>query len=240
MGDRTRRARPIAALVLGWLLAASGAAALAAEPSRKDPAPPRITRCADGVVVVQSHDRADAAIACDGGRDAIVFLESQGFAAPAKLAIEIARKLPEIANPSAVGCYLDQYKCVVVLCYAEFRRFGTWFELPIDRKLYRSLISHETAHAVAAWNFKMRQPQIQAHEYIAYVTMFATMDPTLRSRALSKFPGDGFGREIEINSTVYMPNPMYFGAQAYRHYLKPGNGRAFLHAVIEGKVLTEE
>lgn len=40
-------------------------------------------------------------------------------------------------------------------------------------------------------------------------------------------------------ATLYMLDPVRFGAQAYRHYLKPGNGREFLHAILAGKALVE-
>jgi len=36
-----------------------------------------------------------------------------------------------------------------------------------------------------------------------------------------------------------MLDPMRFGAQAYRHFLKLANGREYLHAILSGKVLIE-
>src|SRR5690606_11844739 len=68
---------------------------------------------------------------------------------------------------------------ILMLPYAEFRKIGAWFGVPTDRDLYRSLAAHEAAHALASANFTVRPPSIQAHEYIAYVTMFSTMEPAL-------------------------------------------------------------
>lgn len=194
-------------------------------------------RCREGAVLVRSPNAADAATACSAASLAIAFLDAQGLQVPAELTIEIAPTLPEIAGPSAAGCYLVRERQVIVLTYAAFREFGDWFGLPIDRELYRSLITHEVAHAVASCNFAARRPPIEATEYIAYVTMFATMEPALRARALARFPGEGFQNEVEINSMVYLLDPMRFGAQAYRHYLKPGNGREFLRAVVSGRAV---
>jgi hypothetical protein len=233
--DRAGRALLFAALLVAGLAFAGGAGAVA--PSAEDASAPQETRCKGDPVVVRSHNRADAADACRGARDAIAFLEAQGLAAPVEVTIEIAAKLPDVAGPSAAGCYLEREDKVAVLAYPEFREFGTWFQLRIDRDLYRSLIAHEVAHAVGACHLKAKPRPIAAAEYVAYVTMFATMPPDLRARALAKYPGTGFDREIEIDSTIYMLDPMRFGAQAYRHYMKPGNGREFLRAVVEGRAI---
>ena len=222
-------------LALVCLLAAPGAVAV--EATTKVPQSTRETRCADGQVLVRSEDGSNASIVCGAARDAVAFLESQGLRAPAEVSIEVARKLPVVAGPSAAGCYLKRENRVIVLGYAEFKDFGSWFGLPIDRDLYRSLIVHEVAHAVGACNFGVEFPPIEATEYVAYVTMFATMDPSLRAHALAQFPGEGYDKEAEINSTIYMLDPMRFGTQAYRHYLKPGNGREFLRAVVAGRVV---
>jgi hypothetical protein len=233
---RTWRSR-LAGLALGIGSLAILGTVFSAETSRAGAEPVAERRCDEGAVVVRSPSNADAATACDAASRAIAFLGSQGLQAPAEVAVEIAPKLPEIAGPSAVGCYLMREERVVVLTYAAFRQVGDWFGLPIDRELYASLIAHEVAHAVAACNFAAKHPPVEATEYIAYVAMLSTMQPELRSRVLGKFPGNGFEEEIEINAMVYMLDPMRFGAQAYRHYLKPGNGREFLRAVVEGRAL---
>jgi hypothetical protein len=107
----------------------------------------------------------------------------------------------------------------------------------MEPALYRSLVAHEVAHAVAAANFEITNPAIQAHEYIAYVTMFATMAPTLRERLLARYPGGGYEDDGQMSSTILLFDPMRFGAQAYRHYLESGS--AYLHAVVAGRALVE-
>jgi hypothetical protein len=234
---RPTRSR-LAGLALGIGCLATLGTVLSAEAASTGVEPVAERRCDGGTVVVRSPSGVDAATACGAASRAIAFLDSQGLQVPAEVTVEIAPKLPEIAGPSAAGCYLVRESQVVVLTYAAFREFGDWFGLPIDRELYGSLIAHEVAHAVASCNFTARRPPIEATEYIAYVTMLATMEPGLRSRVLKKFPGEGFEKEIEINSMMYMLDPMRFAAQAYRHYLKPGNGREFLRAVVSGRAVT--
>ena len=127
----------------------------------------------------------------------------------------------------------------MILTFKELKRFKTWFNLPIDASLYRSLVAHEVAHAIGARNFKVTQPSLQAKEYIAYVTQLATMLPELRERVLSQFPGQGFEGDWQMSTTIYLLDPMRFGAQAYRHFLKRGNGGSYLHSILAGKVMLE-
>jgi hypothetical protein len=181
--------------------------------------------------------RKDALMACHGARDATAFLASQGLEIRGPMTIDVVSKLPTVASDSAAGCYVENR--AVVLTYSEFSKQGTWFEIRVDRALYRSLVAHEVAHAIAATNFSMPSPTIQAHEYIAYVTMLATMAPAQRERVLSKYPGQGFDDDVQMSATIYLFDPMRFAVQSYRHYLKQTSGRAYLHALLSGDALAE-
>jgi hypothetical protein len=156
-----------------------------------------------------------------------------------EIEVEIVQRLPKGVDGSAVGRYVESEGRVFMLLYFELKKRKTWFKLPIDRALYCSLASHEVAHAVAARNFKVANPSIQAKEYIAYVTMFSTMAPQLREQVLKQFPGYGFEGDWQITTTAYLFDPMRFGVQAYRHFLKLANGREYLHAILAGKSLIE-
>jgi hypothetical protein len=198
-------------------------------------------RCNDlnVVVVVRSRDHADALIACEGSRDAIVFLASQGLDVPGDIEIELLIRLPPAVGASAVGCYLESERRVLILVYSQFTKFKTWFGIPIDRSLYRSLVSHEVAHVVADFNFRIPNPSIQAKEYISYVTQFSTMEPLMRDRVLWQFPSEGFEGDWQMSTTIYLFDCMGFGVRAYRHFLKLANGRDYLQAILNGEALIE-
>ena len=91
--------------------------------------------------------------------------------------------------------------------------------------MYRSLVTHEVAHAVASCNFAIPEPPIQAQEYVAYVAMFSMMNPNLRERVLAENPGAGFDSQLEMNEIVYLFDPMRFGVEAYRR-CPPGKREA--------------
>jgi hypothetical protein len=196
-------------------------------------------RCNHLHVVVRSPDHADALIACEGARDAIEFLAAQGLDVAADIAIDLLTRLPVLVSPSAAGCCLESEGRVLALVYSEFRKFKTWFGIPIDRSLYRSFVSHEVAHLVAYYNFKISEPSIQAKEYIAYVTQFSTMESVLRKKVLLQFPCKAFEDDWQMSTTIYMFDCMGFGVRAYRHFLELADEHEYVLAILNGKALVE-
>jgi len=196
-------------------------------------------RCNNLNAAEHSPDHRDALIACEGARDAIEFLASQGLDVTNNISIEIVTKLPPVVSRSAAGCYLESERRVLVLVYSEFRKLKTWFGIPINRFLYRSLISHEVAHLVADDNFKIPKPSIQAKEYIAYVTQLSTMEPALRKRVMSNFKFKAFEGDWQLSETIYLFDCMGFGVRVYLHFLNLVNRRDYLQSILNGKVLIE-
>jgi len=201
--------------------------------------PVKESRCSGQKVVVRSPVNADALIACEGARDAIEFLASQDLDVPNDVPIEIVMKLPPVASRSTAGGYLESERRVFILVYSEFRNLKTWFGIPINRSLYRSLVSQEVAHLVADYNFKIPQPSIQAKEYMAYITQLSTMEPALRKRVMSHFQCKAFEGDWQMCTTIYMFDCMGFGVRAYLHFLNQVNGRDYLHSILSGKALVE-
>jgi hypothetical protein len=196
-------------------------------------------RCAVADVVVRTRDLADVEAACDGAEAAITFLTAQGLDVDDPISIDLVQVLPKVVDSSAVGCYLGSEKRVVILEYEKLEHREQWLGLPIDRALYRSLVAHEVAHSIAACNFKLTKPTLQSQEYVAYVTTFATMAPSERKRVLAQYPGHGHADDSRLNAMFYLFDPTRFGVEAYRHFLKPANGRDYLHRVLDGKALAK-
>lgn len=153
--------------------------------------------------------------------------------------MEVVPALPEGAGHSAAGCFVKSNQRVLVLTYDKFKARRTWFRIPVDRHLYQSVTTHEVAHAIASCNFRISAPSIRATEYIAFVTMFATMSESHRRRIVAMSPGGGFEDESKIAAIVFLFDPLRFGVEAYRHYLRPENGPAFLRAILAGTVLAD-
>jgi hypothetical protein len=233
-----RYRRPLLTALLAGAVACAAAGGWSAVALAGDAAA-AATRCEGGGVVVRGASGSDAAQICAGGRDAIAFFAGQQLATAVEVEIQVTGRLPDKVSPSAVGCYDPARKRVYMLPYAEFVRRKDWFDLPIEPALYRSVASHEVAHAIAACLFKDERPPLAAVEYVGYVAMISAMLPELRRRVLERHPGEGFDAEVQINSMVYLMDPTHFAVQSYRHFLRPEAGGRFLRQLFDGRVQLE-
>ena len=196
-------------------------------------------RCDGARVVVHGGKAADAALVCAGARDAIGFFAALQLDTAVEVEVEIAGSLRQRAAGEAVGCYDSTRRRVYLLSYADFARRKDWFGIAVEPALYRSLASHEVAHAIGACNFKLERPSVAAVEYVGYVAMLSVMQPDLRRRVLAQNPGEGYDADPQINSTVYLIAPTRFGVESYRHFLRPENGTRYLRDVLAGRIRLE-
>jgi hypothetical protein len=216
------------------VLAKSGANAWS-EPSSSEQA----RNCRDGRATVVGADGADFSAICSGVAGALKFLALHGVRPAEPVSIEVTRSIPEEAGPTAAGCYIEQKRRVFVAPYSAFRKNKTWFGVSISREIYSTLAAHEAAHAVAACNFRIPKPTIQAKEYLAYVAMISAMSPELRAQALRGTRTEGFTSFDRFTPLLYMFDPMRFGAEAYRHFASVADQTALVQDVLAGKVLSE-
>ena len=193
-------------------------------------------RCTDTRVIVQSSDFGDAASVCEGAADAIRFLGDQGLVTNVRVEVAVVDKLPDIIGPNAYGGYIFA-EGRVYLISSEITARGSIFGLPFEQRLYRSLATHEVAHAIASFNFRTLTPSVEAQEYIAYVVMFAKLPAEYRDQLLGRFADQRFDNETQINDFVYLVEPIRFGILAYKHFMKLENKRDFLHQILSGRQL---
>ena len=190
-------------------------------------------------VQVRAVQAADAAAVCDGAARAWPFLAGLGLQLPGQTLVDIVERLPGDLDGRALGCYDPDTRRVQLLSRAAFDATGGWFGQPPDAELYRSAATHEMAHAVVGCQPGARLLPVPAHEYAAYVAMFATMAAPLRARVLAHYPGQGFDSTLQINSLVYIGDPLQFAADAWRHYQARRDGPAWLRAVVAGEVVQD-
>lgn len=196
-------------------------------------------RCNDTNIMVYAPDLADARSVCDGAVDAIRFLRARGLRTNQIFDVRVVDKLPSPIGPSAFGGYVQTERRAYLLMSSKIAERGTVFNLPFDRALYRSLATHEVAHAISALNFRVANPPIEAVEYIAYTTMFSSLPRKYRNAALERFKNDEFANELRINRSVYLLDPFRFGLLAYKHFMTLGNGTRFLEQVLTGRALQD-
>jgi hypothetical protein len=190
--------------------------------------------CPNSKVVVAAAQPEDWETACRGAIDAITFLEANGFRYGGLINIHIVSRMAEKKTHHIFGFFDSRDERVHILKFSAIRRMVQVFGLPIDRDLYRSIVTHEVAHLIANHNFTMKSPARAAQEYIDYVTQLATMHPSLRKRVLVCFSGPGFENTREINSLVFALAPDAFAVMAYRHFVRPENGMTFFRRLLTG------
>lgn len=198
-------------------------------------------RCGGTSVSVHGADRAEVASACQGVVAAVKFLASLGLDTTAAAELRLVEALPAVqGGAAAYGCKVKSENRLYVLNLAECGKLPLAPDLQVDAAVHRGLVAHEVAHHLAAANFRTPRPTVVAHEYIAYISMLATMDMEARERILRQFPGPGFESAREIGLTLYLMDPTRFGAYAYRHFLRPENGASFIEQVLSGRALATE
>jgi hypothetical protein len=223
------------AVVIAALTAVFVSPACIAQPAgRSLPVP-----CEDATAVVTGAGYEDFRDICAGAAAAVTFLASLDVPATEPVSIEVTNSIPHEAGPTAAGCYIEQHRKVFVLPYSAFRRSKTWIGVAIDRTVYRALAAHEAAHAVAACSFRSANPTIQAKEYLAYATTFATMALPLRTKALKATGAEGFTSLDRFTPLLYMFNPMRFGAESYLHFSKVSDKPGLVRSILDGKLLTD-
>lgn len=196
--------------------------------------------CDGANVHVRAADLEDARAACEAALGALAFLARHGLAIDLLVELDVQPRLPPGLHPSAVGSYNRRSHRVTVLSFAALAARGTWFGVPIDRELHRSVVVHEVAHAVLGGQPGAAALAPLAHEYMAYVAMFGTMDPPLRERVLAHHPGTGFDNDAQINSQMYALDPTHFGVSAWKHFQRLADGRAYFQRILGGEVLRDE
>lgn len=227
----SRRGNPIDVVLVASVLCMLPAPHALAAPGSSPP------ECASAVV--SAGDPRDAQSACDGAAAALSFFREAGFLTDAVLHIDVTDEVAKHVSPTAAGCFLEMQGRILLVPFSRLRSQGAWFGVPVTRELYRSMAAHETSHALAACNFSIPNPSMQAKEYVAYVAMFATMKPSLRKDILERYREEQEADTDRISAALLLFDPIRFGVRAYLHYLRQEAGGDFLRAIFQGKALVE-
>lgn len=202
-------------------------------------APVRAADCALSPTTVLGADRAELALACQGAQGAFEFFAAAGVPAPPNVVVELVSALPAGVPADALGCYAVGRQRVIVLHHAAMRQRRLWYGVRMDVDVFRAVVTHEVAHAIARRMPGARELPIVAYEYLAYAAMFAAMPEATRDKALAAVPGNGFDHEQQINILTYLFDPAAFGADAYRHWASRPDARGFVRRVLDGTAIRE-
>lgn len=201
------------------------------------------TKCPNADVTVYAKIKEDIPFVCRAAESTYSFLSKAGFNKLIPIEIYVVEELKVIPFwDSYFGMYEERLKRVTVLSHNSCRKHykGSCFcGLRFCRNLHSSFVVHEIAHAIAHANLNTKNHNIAAQEYIAYTTQLTLLPDDLREKILTRMNNKGFGHEREITSLFYELNPFVFAVKAYRHFIRPENGKIFYRKLITGQCILD-
>lgn len=196
--------------------------------------------CADAPVTVIAAAETDRNRACAAAASAAAFLATLGLPARTDtgITIELLQELPGNNGGHAIGRCHPRRQRIEILSYDAALQASTKyppaFGVPMSTTLWESYVAHEMAHAVAQAYFAAGVPTFTASEYLAAVTQLTNLSPTVRERILANYSDTiAFEQDSEITELFYCTDPSRFAVKAYLHYLRPGNGPAFVRRLLQ-------
>lgn len=195
--------------------------------------------CRQAGIVVSGAEAQDLSLACAAVRDALAFLEPMGLSIEHGPSIALVDKLPSGAAKRALGRYDAGLDAVELLDYraaAAASECGPApFKVPMSRALWKSYVAHEIAHASVREHDASHRLTVAQYEYVAAVVQLGTLPDTVRDEIMRKYDLPAFGETAEISDLYYYMAPCAFAVKAYRHYMKPDNGPAFVSRLLAGE-----
>ncbi|WP_136523428.1 DUF6639 family protein [Geomonas ferrireducens] len=192
--------------------------------------------CPGEVVVVAAAAADEYESVCAAVRSCTPFLKSLGLVLPDGLTLTLEGAPLEKSLDHAFGYYDPRSNSIHLLNYRaalEASRAAPSFGVPFDPAIWRSYIIHELAHAAAQGGFRRGAQSHTASEYIAAVSQLATLAPDERARILEHYGElSGFDGVEDITLNYYLLDPARFAINSFLHYLKPGNGAAFVRQLL--------
>jgi hypothetical protein len=174
----------------------------------------------------------------DGATVARAFFRSHGVDVQETIRVD-ARKPDDSDRLPHIGAYSLQNKTIAILTLEQALRQNrdhTLFGLPLDEGLYRSVVVHEMAHAIAEQNFAIADPSLVAQEYLAYVAQLATLESGLREKILRGFELSPYEGIDEMSSVYYQMAPACFGVKAYLHFATLQDPGVFIRGLLSGSI----
>lgn len=184
-------------------------------------------------------DAALEARICDAAAAIAPRLEACGLPFDAPLGIEV---VPGTSHPlgeclAAYDCAGDRVRITDPATWPGLLGPGeAYASLPPD-VLLTALLTHETAHALAA----RAVPDLASvdQEYIAAAIELDVMDPSWRKVLTDAAPVALPPKESLISQGIYVLAPRKFATNAWQHFSLPENGCALVRDILAGETSFE-
>ncbi len=184
---------------------------------------------------ISSESIEEFNLACQAMHDLIAVANIMQLDETYPLSMIFMDKLDVNGSGKTVAQFIPATMEIHVLTMAACKvKFGTEVVLgqAIDKTLYKSLITHELAHALLWQNMKTANISREMHEYFAYSIQLALLDDAYREKIILANNVEAFSDDAEITEDYYLLNPTRFAVKSYLHFLAANNGWDYLRSIL--------
>ncbi len=187
-----------------------------------------ISQCEGTAVVVNYDTIKDLELVCDAVKDVNKVAKKIGLSEGLDVSVSIIDRLTIGYIGTPIALFEPANKKIQVLSMAGYKKSllnYVIFDQKIDTELFKSIIIHELAHALAWNNMKTRRLNRGLHEYFAYVIQFALLDNIHRDKIIASTDVKAYTDLSEITEVYYYLSPKIFAIKSYKSYLHFANSK---------------
>ncbi len=195
-----------------------------------------ISQCKRTAVVVNYDTIKDLELVCDAVKDVNKVAKKIGLSKGLDVSVSIIDRLTIDYIGTPIALFEPANKKIQVLSMAGYKKSlldYVIFDQKIDTELFKSIIIHELAHALAWNNMKTRRFNRGLHEYFAYVIQFALLDDVHRDKIIISTDVKAYTDLPEITEVYYYLSPKKFAIKSYLHFINSKDGWAHLSSIFD-------
>jgi hypothetical protein len=194
--------------------------------------PDKSAICAGGMVRISAPSELERSLGCAGADAAIRRLAACDIILKQPIWIHISETVRTPHGTEAFGVFNPNGDIINVTTSSGLARLaaGTPYATLSPTALYKSVVVHETVHAVMQQNYTRKPASRSAYEYPAYAIQLELLALESEGELISEL----FNRDdrLLLNDLVLGLNPFAFAARAYRQLQHDGGRCGSLHDVL--------
>jgi hypothetical protein len=191
--------------------------------------------CSRGLVRVNASSELERSLGCAAADTAIRRLAACDIILKQPVSIFVFETVRTPRGTEAFGVFDPDGDIISVTAVSALARLaaGTPYAAFSPVALYKSVVAHETVHAVMQQNYSRRPSSRAAYEYPAYAIQMELLRRENSSEPASElFDADD---TLLLNDLILGLNPYVFAARAYRQLQRDGSRCASLQDALEDR-----
>jgi hypothetical protein len=191
-------------------------------------------RCLQGTITIRAPSELERSLGCAASGAAIARLAECGIMLKRPVAIFVTEGLRTPSGNEAFGLFEPDGGLVSITALSDLPRLtaGTPYETLSLPSLFKSVVVHETVHAVMQQNYSRKPSSRAAYEYPAYAVQMELLAAELGEGSPNRlFENKG---SFLLNDIVLGLNPFLFAAHAHKYLQADKDRCASLRQSLDG------